>query len=262
MTDVIVVTGAAQGMGRACVDRLVGGNDTVLAVDLEAPAIDGTTGVACDVSDTDAVAALAEQVRATGTFRGLIHAAGISPTMGEPERIFAVDLVGTRLLLDAFEPLVTTNSAAVCFASSAAHQVALMGANPDMDAFVADPLAPDFASTAAGHFPDSGLAYAWAKRGVITAVNRAAIRWGRAGGRVVSISPGMIDTGMGQQEFEAQPMMPVMLDATPLARMGRPDEIADLALFLLSERASFITGTDVLADGGCLQGLRSLAGQL
>jgi len=75
--NVIVVTGAARGMGRACVDRLRDQADHLLAVDLEAPDIEGTEGIACDVSDAIAVAGLADRVRELGAFRSLVHAAGI-----------------------------------------------------------------------------------------------------------------------------------------------------------------------------------------
>ena len=254
-----VVTGAARGMGRACVERLRRDGADVVAVDLEAPDIDGTTGVACDVSDPAAVDALVAEVERRGPFRGLAHAAGISPTMAGSQRIFEVDLLGTQLLLDRFEPLVEPGSAAVCFASSAAYQIALMGLDPELEALVEDPRGDGFAERAAARLPDSGLAYAWAKRGVIRAAARAAVTWGRRGGRVNSLSPGLIDTGMGRQEFDAQPVMQVMLDATPLGRLGTPDEISEVVAFLLSDRASFVSGIDVLADGGGLEGLRALA---
>jgi NAD(P)-dependent dehydrogenase (short-subunit alcohol dehydrogenase family) len=68
----------------------------------------------------------------------------------------------------------------------------------------------------------------------------------------------MIDTPMNAQEFEQQPMMQVMLDHTPLQRLGRPDELAAVAAFLVSDAASFVSGVDVLADGGMLEGFRSL----
>lgn len=256
---VVVVTGAARGMGRACVDRLRNQADHVLAVDLDAPDIDGVEGVACDVSNADAVARVADQVRELGSFRALVHAAGISPTMADARRVFEVDLVGTQLLLDAFEPLVEAGSSAVCFASSAAYQVALMGSDPDLDAFVEDPKADGFLDNAADRFDDSGLAYAWAKRGVIRAAARAAVSWGRRGGRVNSLSPGLIDTGMGRQEFDAQPIMQVMLDNTPLGRLGRPEEVAALVAFLVSDEASFISGIDILIDGGGFEGLKALS---
>ncbi len=256
--NVVVVTGAASGMGRACVERLRSPATTIVAADLEAPTIDGAVGVACDVTDSVAVAGLVSEVAARGEFRSLIHAAGVSPTMASPRRIFEVDLVGTQLVLDAFEPLARPGASAVCFASSAAHQVALLGSQPEFDALVEDPLAPGFLDAVESRFDDSGLAYGWAKRGVVRAAARAAVRWGARGGRVCSLSPGMIDTGMGRQEFDAQPVMRVMLDATLLKRLGRPQELADVVAFLVSDGAAFLTGTDVLVDGGCLEGLRGL----
>jgi NAD(P)-dependent dehydrogenase (short-subunit alcohol dehydrogenase family) len=253
---VIVVTGAANGMGRASVDRLLGRAEEMVAVDLVAPDIDGTVGVACDVSDPAAVDRLVGEVRGRGVFRGLVHAAGISPTMGDVRRVFEVDLVGTQLLLDAFEPLVEPGSAAVCFASSSAYQVPMMGPAPELDAFMENPRADGFLDRAAEQFDDSGVAYGWAKRGVIRAAARAAVSWGRRGGRVNSLSPGLIDTGMGRQEFEVHPVMQLMLDNTPLGRLGDADEVAALVDYLMSDDASFVSGIDVLIDGGMMEGFR------
>lgn len=257
MAGVVVVTGAASGMGRACVERLRGRAGTIVAADLRAPDIDGAIGAACDVSDGAAVDALAAQVADIGRFGGLIHAAGISPTMADAARVLEVDLVGTELLLAAFEDLVVTGSSAVCFSSSAAYALAPY-MNDDLETLLHDPLAADFVERAtAAVGGDSGFAYALAKVGVVRAAARAAVRWGRRGGRVNSLAPGLIDTPMGRQEFEQQPAMKDMLDRTPLGRFGQPDEVAAVAVFLLSDDASFVSGIDVLVDGGQVQGTKA-----
>jgi NAD(P)-dependent dehydrogenase (short-subunit alcohol dehydrogenase family) len=256
--SVAIVTGAASGMGRQCVDRLRGLADDLVVVDLEAPAIEGTIGLSCDVSDPDAVAALAEQVRQLGPFRALAHAAGISPTMADARRVFDVDLVGTERLLTAFEPLVVTGSAALCFSSMAAYQLAPF-ATAEIDALLDDPMAPDFLERAVALFPDSGMAYGLAKRGVVRAAARAAVRWGPGGGRVNSLAPGIIDTPMGRQELEQQPMMRTMLEQVPLGRLGEADEVAAVVAFLLSEEASFVSGIDILVDGANVPGMAAAA---
>jgi len=251
---VTVITGASSGMGRSCVELLRGSADHLVAVDLKAPDIEGTRGLACDVSDPEAIASLVEEVQGLGGLRGLVHAAGISPTMADPRRVMEVDLVGTALLLQAFEPMVEVGSAAVCFSSSAAYQVALAGIDPELQDFVSDPLAPGFLDEAAARFDDSGMAYSWAKRGVIAVCGKAAVSWGARGGRVNSLAPGLIDTPMGRQEFEQQPVMALMLEKTPLGRLGQSEEVAAVVAFLLSSQASFISGIDVLVDGGGYQG--------
>ena len=247
---IVVVTGAASGMGRACVERVRDLGDVVFAVDVRAPEIDGTVGIACDITDPSAVAALAHQVGEAGRLRALIHAAGISPTMGDARRVLEVNLVGTQLLLDAFGPMVGPGSAAVCFASTAAYQVAPY-MNPEWEALLDDPLAADFLDRAVAVVSaDSGFGYGLSKVGVVRAVTRAANAWGRRGARINSVSPGIIDTPMGRQELEHQPTMQQMLADTPLSRLGQADEVAAVAAFLVSEGASFVNGIDVLVDGG------------
>lgn len=130
--------------------------------------------------------------------------------------------------------------------------------DPRADALLDRPLDPDMLDQFIDVLPgvsDSSLAYGWAKRGVQRLVRRKAIDWGPLGGRLISVSPGMIDTPQGQQEFEHQPLMQVLLDKTPLRRLGVADDLANLVDFLLSDRASFITGTDILIDGGVVSAI-------
>jgi NAD(P)-dependent dehydrogenase (short-subunit alcohol dehydrogenase family) len=256
---VAVVTGAGSGMGRACVGRVRPFVDVVVACDLEAPQIDGVVGVACDVADPEAVRALGETVAATGSCRALIHAAGISPTQGDARRVLEVDLIGTQLMLDVFDDRVGPGFAGVCFSSSAAYVVAPF-LTPEMETLLRHPLDPEFLDRAV-HLTggDSGFAYALAKVGVIRAAARAAVTWGPRGARVNSLAPGLIDTPMGRRELERQPAMRQMLSETPAGRMGRADEVAAVAAFLVSDEASFVSGIDVLVDGGQQQGSKASA---
>jgi NAD(P)-dependent dehydrogenase (short-subunit alcohol dehydrogenase family) len=177
--------------------------------------------------------------------------------MAGARRVLEVDLVGTELLLQACGDLIEPGSAAVCFASSAAYAVAPF-VDDTMEALLREPLAPDFLDRATAMVGgDSGFAYGLAKVGVIRAAARAAVRWGPRGARCNSLSPGLIDTPMGRQELEQQPVMKDMLEQTPLGRLGRAEEVAEVATMLVSPAASFVSGIDVLVDGGQLQGTRA-----
>lgn len=263
MTDVTIVTGAASGMGLACARRFAG-RGALVVVDLDRGAVDavaaqtGAIGFVADVTDERRVTELVELVSATGAFGSLVHAAGISPTMADPVRVMEVDLRGTALLLAAFDPLVASGSVAVCFASIAAATIAGAG-DPAIDAVLDDPLAEDLVERLrrleGSPLSDPALAYGWAKRAVQRLARRTAVAWGPRGGRVVSLSPGIIDTPMAAREAAVQPIMAEMIAHTPLRRMGTADELAAVAEFLCSDGASYVTGVDICADGGTVAGL-------
>ena len=273
MTTVGIATGAGRGMGLACAHRMVDMVDALLLVDLEEASVAAAAGdlsasaasaryvepFVLDVTDREGLGRLAARVAELGTLRAVAHAAGISPTMADWRRVFAVDLVGSALLAEALRPLATAGTATVFFASmapvlgipeSVAAADAALDAPLDEDFFeqIHDALGPAV--------EDTGMAYAWAKRGVQRLAQREAIRVGPAGARVCSVSPGIVDTPQGRQEAEAHPYMEVLVQSTPLGRVGRAEEVAAVVAFLLSDEASFLTGVDVLVDGGVCAALR------
>jgi NAD(P)-dependent dehydrogenase (short-subunit alcohol dehydrogenase family) len=256
---VSVITGGSGGMGIECA-RLLATEGPIIIADIKERELEAAAAqlrqaghdvalALCDVSDADSVAALAQQAAAAGQVQALIHTAGLSPTMADGRRIMNVNLIGSALIEQAFAPLMAPGGGAAFIASMAGHTAA----NGAAAAAVLDkPLAPDFINqleTIVGPI-DPGAAYGLSKQGVIQLCQRVAPAWAKRGARINSISPGLIDTGMGKLEFANQPMMAMMLERTPLGRWGTPAEIAEAAVFLCSPKASFVTGTDILVDGG------------
>ncbi|MGY1503243.1 SDR family oxidoreductase [Streptomyces sp. QTS52] len=277
MTTVGIATGAGRGMGLACARRLVDTVDTLLLVDRdeatvtaaakELAAAGGGAAVepfVLDITDRVGLARLAARSAERGTLRAVAHAAGISPMMADWRTIFAVDLVGTARLAEALRPLATDGTALVCFASMAP----LLGnleAAPAVAAVLDDPLDDAFLNRlhdALGPgVEDSGAAYAWAKHGVHRLVRREALRLGPLGARICSVSPGVIDTPQGRQEAANQPTMDALVRRSATGRPGHAEEVAAGVAFLLSAEASFITGVDLLIDGGACAAVRGRAGR-
>jgi NAD(P)-dependent dehydrogenase (short-subunit alcohol dehydrogenase family) len=263
MATVGVVTGAARGMGAACAVLVRESCDVVVLVDRD-PFEPGPLGgdvevVPVDVADRGEVDALAARVAERGPVHRLVHAAGISPTMADAGRVFDVDLHGSAAIVEAFGPVMADGGSAVLFASMAAHLVAPV-VDDETRAVLAEPLAADARERfldLLGEGRDPGLAYGLAKFGVLDLVRRNAAGWAARGARINSVSPGSIDTPMGRAELEGQPAMRAMLEQTPFPRLGTAEEVAAVAGFLLSPAAAFVTGTDVLVDGGLVASVRS-----
>jgi NAD(P)-dependent dehydrogenase (short-subunit alcohol dehydrogenase family) len=209
-----------------------------------------------DVSDGESVRALADAAAILGPVRCIAHTAGVSPVQASAQRIMMVDVLGTAHVLDAFVEKACPGTVCVCIASMAGsmitldreveHQLALT----PTDELPALPIL-DMATT------DPGSAYAIAKRANQLRVRGASREWGLRGARVVSISPGVISTPMGREELvgSSGAFMDRMIEGSGAGRVGTPDDIAAVAEFLASPAAAFLTGTDVLVDGGAVAGL-------
>ena len=227
-----VVIGGGSGIGAAVV-----------------PLLGGTTLVAdragaehhCDLTDPEPLRALAAQV---DHLEALVVTAGVSPSMATGEVILDVDLVGMARVLDAFDHLVGPGTVAVCVASMAGHMMTLP---PELTEVLDRPLDRE---AVVGLTDDPSMAYVYSKQGVMRLVRRSAPSWGQRGARIVSVSPGVVETPMGAAEMAAGNGTSDMAAASSLGRAARVEELANVIAFLCSDAASYVTGTDVLVDGG------------
>jgi NAD(P)-dependent dehydrogenase (short-subunit alcohol dehydrogenase family) len=265
-----LITGAAGGMGRACA-RLFGNTQDLVLADAspnlprfaEELVAEGYTVIGTHTGDLGSDSLLGAITADLGGDKPLtlIHTAGLSPSLATAEAIMAVNLVATVKLLDAIEPHLRPGSAAVLIASSAGY---LMPPIPDATALMDNPLAPDFmprigalieAMGKGDAYTMAGISYSLSKQAVHLLVQKRALSWGPRGARITSISPGMILTPMGRKEVET-PGGAAMQNAAPLGRPGVAADIALAAHFLAGDTASFITGCDLLVDGGSVAAIR------
>jgi NAD(P)-dependent dehydrogenase (short-subunit alcohol dehydrogenase family) len=237
----VVITGGASGIGLATAHAVAEVGRPVAIWDLHperaAEAADAvatdhgvkTVGMAVDVRDTDSLAEAADRaVAELGTVGGLVHAAGVPGAVDLPDltdktwdEVADVNVRAYAMLVQTFLPQLRAN----------APDAAVVGI-ASIHGIVANPANP---------------AYAASKAGVLGLTRSMAIRFAQEGIRVNAICPGFIAT----------PMLPDIGDlhdrfasASPMNRLGQPSEIGTTARFLLSTDASFITGTQVVVDGG------------
>jgi NAD(P)-dependent dehydrogenase (short-subunit alcohol dehydrogenase family) len=265
MPKVAVVTGGAGGMGLA-VAHVLGREAAVLICDVSQDRLDAAehelrsagidcAATLCDVTDRQSVSQLVERAQQLGTVASVVHTAGVSPSMGSADMILRINAVGTVLVNNAFYDIARQGMAVVNVASVAGHQLPAVFAPTrrykrsltDIDRFHAELLA------LCNLMPSARrplLAYGLSKNFVIWYSKTMAGRYGRKGARVVSVSPGSFDTPMGKLEEGVGAGALAQLGA--LKRFGRPSEIAELLAFCASDKPGYLTGTDIVCDGGVM----------
>jgi NAD(P)-dependent dehydrogenase (short-subunit alcohol dehydrogenase family) len=262
MTHVIVVIGAGS-IGQAIVRR-VGAGKHVLLADLRQENADAAaktlsdagfnvTTATVDVSSRTSVRDLVETATKLGDVIGLIHAAGVSPSQASPEAILRVDLYGTALVLEEFGNVIARGGAGIVIASQSGHRLpplsteqnAALATTPVEELLNLPMVQPD-------QVKDSLHAFQISKRGNSLRVMAEAVRWGKRGARVNTISPGIIITPLANDELKGPrgPGYRRMLEVSAAGRAGTPDEVGTVGALLMGPDGAFITGSDFLMDGG------------
>ena len=206
-----------------------------------------------DVSSREAVVALIEEASGRGRITGLVHAAGVSPSQASVQTILKVDLYGTALILEEFGLVMNRGGAGVVIASQSGHRLPPLSVEQSKalaTTAVEELLGLPFLQPA--EVKDTLHAYQLAKRGNSLRVMAEAVRWGKRGARINTISPGIIMTPLAKDEL-AGPRGEAyrrMVDLSVAGRAGTPDEVANVAALLMGPDGSFITGGDILIDGG------------
>jgi NAD(P)-dependent dehydrogenase (short-subunit alcohol dehydrogenase family) len=271
--EIVVVIGPGS-IGQAIARRVGSGRALLLAAhseeatkaaaeQLRGDGFEVAATQATDISDRDAVEALADKAAGMGPVTQVIHAAGVSPTQATTERVLHVDLLGTAYILDAFARVVAPGGAGIVVASMAGHrespyerEIEQALATTETSELLALPfLAPEKVGS-------SVHAYALAKRANSLRVETAAAAWGKRGARVNTISPGVVITPLALDELSGprREWFEHVREVCAAKRFATSDEVGDAAAFLLGPQAGFITGADLLMDGGVTSALR--AGEL
>jgi len=262
MKSVIVVIGAGS-IGQAVARRVSAGRHVVLADmrDQNAEAAARTLSDAgfevstsnVDVSSRPSVRALVDKATAIGDIVGLIHAAGVSPSQASPEMILKVDLYGTALVLEEFGNVIARTGAGVVIASQSGHRLPPLSVEQNR-ALATTPVEEllRLPMLQLDQVKDSLHAYQLSKRGNSLRVMAEAVRWGKRGARVNTISPGIIITPLANDELRGPRGAGYrrMIEISAAGRVGTPDEVGAVGALLMGPDGAFITGSDFLMDGG------------
>lgn len=265
--QVAVITGASGGMGSAIAKALAEDGWPLVLCDMHTEPLAALAArfdqhvpvaiVAGDITSTDYPSHIAEALQGR-KIGALVHAAGVSPSMADGQRVFAINFTATKALVEALLPAMAQGGAAVLIASNSGQILA----GAIIDRIVRRLVNGRRSLLGRVLLRSSRMAYPVSKRAVQFYAEAMAPIFGAAGARILSLSPGIIDTAMGRLENDAGPEMQRMIHVTPLRRQGTGEEIASVVRFLVSPGASYINGTDILVDGGTVAGIKAAGGVL
>lgn len=236
----VIVTGAASGIGRASAEALVAEGRTVALWDI-APEVTGVAdglgmlGAVVDVCDSSAMeGAIETSADALGGIDGLVHAAGrVIPepvgayTQDSWDAVLDVNLRAEALLVQLLLPHLETSA-------REGGSPAIVGI-ASIEGLAANPFIP---------------AYCASKAGLLGLTRSMAAQFGPLGIRINAVCPGFIQTPMLQMALDIDEVRASFEQAAPLGRIGQPAEVAEAVAFLMSRKASFITGSYLVVDGG------------
>ena len=267
--EVVALLGAGS-MGTAIAER-VAQNRIVLLGDISEKALETSRQkleysgyhvetMRVDASDKDSIYAFAKKAKELGNVKYYIHTAGASPNQTNPQHMIKLDLIGSAYALDAFGEVIAKDGAGILISSQTGYMIPQPLTNEEEYALTMTPAdeLSQLPMLQPNVIVNSGIAYIMSKRANQLRVRKAAIDWGKRGARINTISPGVVVTPLAYDEFRAAgDGYQKMIEASTMHRVGNPAEIANAAQFLLSDQASFITGTDLLVDGGTIAAIKT-----
>jgi len=260
MKDVVVLLGTGS-IGQAIARRVSAGKHVVLA-DLKKENAEKaakilndagfeTSTIAVNLGSRDDILALTEHSQKFGRVMNLINAAGVSPSQASVKDILRVDLYGTAVLLEEFGKIIAEGGSGVVISSQSGHRLPALPEEQN-EQLAASPTEELLHLPFIEAITDTLKAYQYSKRCNVLRVMYEASRWGKRNATINSISPGIIITPLANDELHgprAEGYLK-MLRLCPAGRAGTPDEVGDLAEFLMSSKGKWITGSDFLIDGG------------
>ncbi len=259
---VVSVLVGAGSIGQAIIRRVSAGKHVVLAdysmdnaqraaQTLEDAGFECST-IRCDLGSKEDILALLDFATSKGDVVNLVNAAGVSPSQAPVEEILRVDLYGTSVLLEEFGHVIAEGGSGVIISSQSGHRLPALPHDQN-EALATTPVDQLLDLPFLKAINDTLKAYQYSKRCNVLRVMMEATRWGKRGATVNSISPGIIITPLANDELHGPRKEGYlkMIQGMPARRAGTPDEVGDLAEFLMSSRGRFISGADLLIDGGC-----------